>query len=80
MSIPKKIAAKFIDWKQNVRENVEIIFCAALVIISVVMIVHYKINDMNQIRIVENPTFAGEVVGKEIHYVPPWGEQYTNCI
>lgn len=67
-----KIAVKFSDWKQNVRKNAEEIFCIATIIIFVVVAVYSGISCMNQIRIVENPTFTGEVVGKESRYLFPW--------
>jgi len=67
-----EIAAKFSNWKQKISENADVIFCTTILIIYIAFLCYSEISYMNQIRIVENPTFTGEVVGKETGYFPPW--------
>ena len=44
----------------------------SLFLILLALLCYSEIDCRNQIKIVENPTFTGEVVGKETRYFPPW--------
>jgi len=68
-----EIAEKFNNSKQKIRKDMWEYIGISIIFVLTIILFYLEIDDMNQIRIVDNPTFTGEVINKETSSFPPWG-------